>query len=233
MIEKRGIRQSYSTGPYNKSDDTEQWIRISQGCPNHCPFCYEPPEMEWFGVPEIVRNEVHIMDMNLLAQPQGSEAIRQLGQIKVDNRVIHYTLVCGIDHRFLTPAIADSLKESRFYDIRLAWDWWYSDQFKIEKAIRILSNAGYPIEELTIFMICNWEIPFSECIRKLELCKYWGVKVADCYFDGQTSPNIEPIGWTPFQIKSFRHLVRKHNQLVRFHIDPELTESRGQQRAIA
>ena len=233
MIEKRGIRQSYSTGPYNKFNESEQWIRISQGCPNHCPFCYEPPKMEWLGVPEIVRNEVHIMDMNFLSFSQAVDTVQELAAKRVGNRVVRYTLVCGVDHRFLSDRIAVALKESRFYDIRLAWDWWYSDQFKIEKAVRILSNAGFPIEELTIFMICNWEIPFAECIKKLELCKYWGIKVADCYFDGQISPNIEPIGWTAFQIKTFRHLVRKHNQLVRFHIDPELTESRGQQRAIA
>lgn len=233
MIEKRGIRQSYSTGPYNKFNDNEQWIRISQGCPNHCPFCYEPPEKTWYGVPTIVRNEVHIMDMNLLSFPSALETIRQLQGIKIDGKIIRCTLVCGVDHRFLTDEIAEALKSSRFYDIRLAWDWWYSDQFKIEKATRKLVNAGFSIEELSIFMICNWEIPFSECIRKLELCKYWGIKVNDCYFDGQISPNIEPIGWTAFQIKAFRSLVRKHNQLVRFHIDPELTESRGQQRAIA
>ena len=189
--------------------------------------------MEWLGVPEIVRNEVHIMDMNFLSFSQAVDTVQELAAKRVGNRVVRYTLVCGVDHRFLSDRIAVALKESRFYDIRLAWDWWYSDQFKIEKAVRILTNAGFPIEELTIFMICNWEIPFAECIKKLELCKYWGIKVADCYFDGQISPNIEPIGWTAFQIKTFRNLVRKHNQLVRFHIDPELTESRGQQRAIA
>lgn len=232
MIEKRGIRQSYSTGPYNKFDDRQQWIRISQGCPNHCPFCYESQEKTWFGPPEIVRNDVHIMDMNLLSFPEAEDTISKLGLKRVDGKVVRYTLVCGLDYRFLNERIAEQLKASRFYDIRLAWDWWYSDQFKIEKAVRILTNAGFPLKEITVFMICNWEIPFAECIRKLELCKYWGVKIADCYFDGQLPPNVEPIGWTAFQIKAFRHMVRKHNQLVRFHIDPELKEWTGNQRTL-
>ena len=222
MIEKRGIRQAYSTGPYNKFNDEEQWIRISQGCPNHCPFCYEPPELEWFGVPEIVRNDVHIMDMNLLSQPEGPQTIRNLRAIRVNGQVVRYTLVCGIDYRFLTDKIANDLKISRFYNIRVAWDWTYDDQFKIANAIRKLKNAGYTSKDIQIFMLCNWEIPFSECIRKLNLCKYWAVQVMDCYFDGQTSPEIEPIGWTPFQIKTFRHEVRKHNQFANFGIDPEL-----------
>lgn len=233
MIEKRGIRQSYSTGPYNKFNDSEQWVRISQGCPNHCPFCYEPQEMEWFGVPDIVRNDVHIMDMNLLAFPQAYDTIWELGIRRVLGRIIRYTLVCGIDYRFLNDRIASSLKESRFYDVRIAWDWWYSDQFKIQKAIRLLESAGFKARtDLEIFMICNWEIPYSECLKKLDLCKYWNVRVADCYFDGQVSPNIDPIGWTKDEIIDFRGKVRKHNQLVGFHIDPELKESNGMQRTL-
>jgi len=48
------------------------------------------------------------------------------------------------------------------------------------------------------------------------------VKVADCYFDNQISPNIKAIFWTPEHIKKFRASVRKHNQLVNFKIDPEV-----------
>ena len=72
-----------------------------------------------------------------------------------------------------------------------------------------------------IFMICNWRIPFKTNARKLDLCKVWNVKVADCYFDNQTAPKIYPNFWTEKQIKSFRKSVRKHNQLVNFGIDPE------------
>jgi hypothetical protein len=47
------------------------------------------------------------------------------------------------------------------------------------------------------------------------------VKVADCYFDNQLSPNTKPIYWDVLEIASFRSKVRKHNQLVNFKIDPE------------
>ena len=56
---------------------------------------------------------------------------------------------------------------------------------------------------------------------KLDLCKVWNVKVADCYFDNQLSPNIKPIHWKEDKIKTFRRKCRKHNQLVNFKIDPE------------
>lgn len=221
-MKKRGIIRPYSTGPYNKMNETEQWFRISQGCPNQCPFCYEPSQRKRFSIPAIERNLVKIMDMNLLSQEEALTIIRWLGTKRVNNKVVHYELVCGIDHRFLTPALAEALKKSRFKKIRLAWDFAYLDQFRIREAIKCLLKAKYSTRDLTVFMICNWQISYEECLKKLYLCAIWSVKVADCYFDGQVSPNIEPIGWTAEQIKDFRRRVRKHNQLVNFGIDPEL-----------
>ena len=223
-FEKRGIVQAYSTGSYNKFDDDEQWIRITQGCPNGCQFCYEPKEKVLFGIPEIVRNDVHIMDMNLLSFPEALDIIRELGYKMVNDKNVGYTLVCGLDHRFLTKEIAFALHDANFYSIRIAWDFHYTDQKKIKNAISTLKSVGYKPRDIMIFMICNWKIPFDECVKKLNLCKYWNVQVADCYFDGQTSPNIEPIGWTTEEIKGFRHNVRKHNQITNFQIDPELPD---------
>lgn len=227
---KQGIRQSYSVGPYNKSNDTEQWLRISQGCPNNCPFCYEPPKEEVFGIPFIIRNRVKIMDMNLLSKHQALQIIRELGQRRVDGRVVQYELVCGIDYRYLTVVIANALYESRFKNIRLAWDFGFGDQYKIKDAVEILNHAGYKPKTIMIFIICNWQITYEQCFRKLYLCAVWNVKVSDCYFDGQTSPNIVPIGWSEYEIKTFRKQVRKHNQMVTFGIDPEVKINKHQMR---
>lgn len=227
---KQGIRQSYSVGPYNKSNDTEQWIRISQGCPNNCPFCYEPPKEEVFGIPFIIRNRVKIMDMNLLSKPQALDLIRILGQKRVERRVVQYELVCGIDYRYLTKEIAIALRESRFKNIRLAWDFGFGDQYKIKDAIELLKSVEYKPKTIMVFMICNWQIPFEECAKKAYLCAIWNVKISDCYFDGQTSPNIKPIGWTIDEIKTFRKGVRKHNQMITFGIDPEVKRNKHQMR---
>jgi len=229
-FKKRGIRQSYSVGPYNKSDDTEQWIRISQGCPNNCPFCYEPPKEIVYPIPEIIRNKVKIMDMNLLSKPEALEIIRELGQRRVDGRVVHYELVCGIDYRFLTTEIAQALKVNKFKKIRLAWDYGMSDQYKIKDALIKLNEVGYMKRYLMVFMICNWRISFEECSKKAYLCAVWNVKVSDCYFDGQTSPNITPIGWNEYEIQEFRRQVRKHNQMVTFGIDPETKRNKHQRK---
>ena len=70
----------------------------------------------------------------------------------------------------------------------------------------------------------RWHIPQHECLMKLDLCKVWNVKVADCYFDNQLPPNVEPLFWTAYMINEFRRKVRKHNQMVNFKIDPEYKE---------
>ena len=222
------MSKPYSKGSYNKFDDHEQYIRISEGCPNGCPYCrekYENPEIKILKpIPEIVRNDVKILDMNLLCHQEALYIIQTLGYVRVDGKVVHYELLCGIDHRFLTYQLADALKQSRFRNIRIAWDFGFGMQIKIGDAVKMLLNAGYSNKDITIFMICNWKTPYEECLMKLDLCKVWNVKVADCYFDNQLSPNIKPIHWNVEQIKDFRRKCRKHNQLINFRIDPEYFE---------
>ena len=221
MVDWFGNPVKYSYGPYNKFNDKEQWIRLTEGCVWQCPFCYEPREIKIFPIPKIVRNEVKIMDMNLLCKKEAVEIIKKLPE-KVNGKVIHYDLICGIDYRFLTQEIAYLLKKKlRLRKVRIAWDWGLEEQFRIKDAIEMLKKAGFKPKQIMIFMICNWRIPFKVNCRKLDLCKVWGVQVADCYFDNQTSPNIIPIFWKKEEIETFRRMVRKHNQLVNFGIDPE------------
>jgi len=218
------LTKPYSKGEYNKSDETEQWIRVSEGCPNRCPYCresWENPEPKVFEIPELVRNEVRILDMNILSHPEALEMIKEFGRRRANGKVIHYELVCGVDYRFLTQEMASALKQSRFKNIRLAWDHSFGLQMKISDAVNALKYAGYSPSDIMVFMICNWRIPYDDNCKKLDLCKIWNVQVADCYFDNQLSPNINPIHWTEEQIKDFRHKCRKHNQMVRFRIDPE------------
>ena len=73
------LKKLYSYGPYNMVRGDKQAIRITEGCVNNCPQCYEPTALKIFGVPEIVRNHVLIYDMNLLCKPQALSLIKQLG----------------------------------------------------------------------------------------------------------------------------------------------------------
>ena len=163
--------------------------------------------------------------MNILVPiKEPLEILRRL-PIKYNNKIIEYEFICGIDYRFLTFEIAEEMKKHHFNRIRLAWDWFYKDQMKIRDKLKILYSVGYRKEDLILFMICNHpSISFEECMKKLDLCKVWNVKVADCYYDNQIDifKKFIPIGWTTNDARYFRSKVRKHNQLVNFKIDPQL-----------
>lgn len=218
----------YNSNPYNKYNDKEQWIRITDGCPHNCPFCYCPTEIKTFKIPEIIRNEVKVMDMNILANSNYLKIFNKLRNIKNNNRVVYYDFVCGFDYRYINKKVAKEIKKLRVKKIRLAWDWYYKDQLKLKKVIDLFKKNKYQGKEIQIFMICNWKIPYSECCKKLDMLKFWGVEVADCYYDNQTSPNIIPIYWNDKQIKEFRRKCRRHNRTVRLSIDPDvLAENNG------
>ncbi len=193
-------------------------IQFTKGCPNQCIYCYEPPEMEYLD-PDIPKTEdlVQILDMNILANPRAEEIIVYC--METNNK--HYELVCGIDFRLLDQGMANLLHNARFIKMRWAWDYGFSQQKIHQKVWKMFKKAGYKSEELSVFMLVNWKIPYVECCKKLDLLKVWNVKVNDCCFDGGYK-RAKPKDWNIDQIKRFRAMCRKHNQLVLFKIDPEL-----------
>lgn len=209
-----------------------QQIETCNGCPNNCEYCYEEQKLTVFNIPEITKNYVHILDMNFLYQLNVIERIRQLGSQKVNNKVIYYELVCGLDHRRLTQEIANELKANRFIKPRIAWDYEFGLQYKIKDSLEILKRAKYKPKEISVFVLANWKIPYEECLRKLDLLKIWNVKINDCCYDNGYPKSREefydPKGrfegkrfWEYDDIVTFRSKSRKHNQLVLFGIDPE------------
>lgn len=215
-------RTTYGGPQYNVVKGNVQRIELHRGCPwsKIHDYCYEPFEHEDFPIPELKRNQVQILDMNFLARKDAIEIIKELGLKRVNRRVIHYELICGIHFSYITQELADVLKGSRFIRPRIAWDGPLKDQKKIKKAIKILTNAGYKRKEIMLFMIVNWRISYIECLRKLDLMKVWNVKVCDCCYDGGYN-NAIPEYWTLKEIKDIRLKSRKHNQIVLFEIDPQ------------
>ncbi len=222
------LSKPYDKGFRNYVYNNEQILRLSEGCPNGCEYCAETKQNGtipiYYDIPEITHRRVKILDMNLIYKPNAIEIIKELGSKRVHNKVVYYELVCGIDYRFMTQEIANLLHENRFINIRLAWDYGFNLQKKIKSVIDMLIKSGYKSNDISIFMVCNWKISYNERLLQMDLCKIWRVKINDCWFDNQLSPNIKPIFWTPEQIKDFRHKVRKHNQMVLFGIDPEFKE---------
>ncbi len=220
---------TYGKPQYNAIKDGHQRIELSRGCPHNCDYCFEAKyahaptreDVKQFPIPEIEKNYVEILDMNFLWQPDIKDRIQKLGKIKIDDKVVHYEEICGFDRRFITQKIANLLKKARFVKPRIAWDNPLNEQYQVKDTIDKLTNAGYSPSDIRVFMIINHDISFEECRKKLDLLKVWNVKVCDCCYDGGYQ-NAVPNTWTEKEMKKFRKLCRKHNQIVNFGIDPEL-----------
>ena len=132
-------RTTYGGPQYVAVKGNVQRIELHRGCPmaHVHDYCYEPFEHEDFPIPELVKNQVQILDMNFLARKDALEIIKELGTKRVNGKVIKYELICGIHFKLFTQEIADALRKSRFVRPRIAWDGSIEDQMKIKDTILI------------------------------------------------------------------------------------------------
>jgi len=192
-------------------------IQFTSGCPNNCQYCYEPKEVKQvlpYNYPLLEKEkEFQILDMNFLANPDADMILKTIPKRK-------YELICGVDYRILTQERCNLLKNKGFIKMRWAWDYGFTQQKTHQKIWKMFTKAGYRSEELSVFIIVNWKTPYVDCVKKLDLLKVWNVKVNDCCFDGGYKI-AKPKYWRIDHIKKYRAMCRKHNQIVRFKIDPE------------
>lgn len=206
---------------YIKVKEERQRIELSRGCPHNCDYCYAPTEVTLFPIPEIKRNYVEILDMNILyPREEMLEKISNLPE-KLDDKKIKYDVICGYDYRVLDQDIIDLLYSKNFVNPKIAWDETIKIQYQIKDTIDMLTDAGYRPEDIGVFMLTNHEISYEECVRKLDILKVWNVRVCDCCYDGGYRKAV-PEYWTQEEITKFRRKCRKHNQLVNFKADPEV-----------
>lgn len=214
----------YHSEFYNVMDDTEQRIRLSDGCYRDCWNCYCPKEVKSYAMPSIERNKVVFLDMNFLyAHPYSLNVIKNLGKVKVNKRVVYYDFQCGLDFTLITEKIAIALKDSRFgrfnnkrkyvNGLRIAWDRGIDETEIITRAINLLKVAGY--KQLQVFILANGKVSFNECLEKVRVLKELRVEIGDCWYDNQIRGSIKPIYWTNQECVAFGKIARSHNVAIR------------------
>ncbi len=215
-----------------------QIMHTSRGCIRRCKFCGTwkiEPEFKYKKSikDEICSNRIIFYDNNLLANPYIKNIFEELKNSKYNGRVVYSESQCGIDGRLLTPKLAKLLKQARFLNPRIAWDHSYGQRKMIKKQIDMLVDVGYPVKDIYIFMIYNFEQDYYEMLNKLRQCKKWGVQIADCRYRplDQTFDNYNPrisqtnkdyyihSKWSDRQIKLFRKKVRQQNIMIRHGFD--------------
>jgi len=225
--EKVGV--DYSLLP---EDLDYQIVHTSRGCTRRCTFCGTwriEPEFTCVDsvVPLIKKRKLVFYDNNLLANPNIDKILVELAEYRNEKG---HPLRCesqsGFDLNLLTAERAKMLKEAHFVSPRIAWDGPYKTWPKVGKAVDVLESAGYKRENIYIFMIYNYVIPYDEMKKKLEACRRWGVRVIDCRYRplNSTEDNYRPgnkiqrtgeyyvhKNWTDYQVRRFRCSVRRQN----------------------
>ena len=200
-----------------------QILHLVDGCKRRCEFCQGHNNGVIIEYPFPIINDTKIdwIDTNVLMNPNLTDHLIKLREYQRKGLALKINLVQGIDYRTITNIHLLFLYDLHIKPLRFAWDWEYTTIKNIYSFVKQCNKIGYRRQDLQIFMIANWKIPFSECMKKLETLKYWNIQISDCYFP----QGIKKLGkgfWPLDHVKRFRQLCRKHNQLCRHNgYDPE------------
>ncbi len=220
-----------------------QIVHGMRGCTNKCPFCgiWKIEKKSFKNAEqikkEICSNKLIFYDNNILVNPHIEEILKMLATSTHKGKVLHCECQSGFDGRVLMqkPYLAKLLKKARFENIRVAWDFPYSENsVKIVGSwINLLESVGYNRKDIFVFMIYNWNYDYGHMELKRQQCYNWGVQISDCRYrplnqtfdkyngriKDQTSESyfIHP-AWTDENVKLFRRNVRRHNICIRHNI---------------
>ena len=216
-----------------------QIIHASRGCPRHCNFCGTWKIEPDFKSKKSIRNEVSkrkvvFYDNNLLLNKYIEKILYELIELKKQRKILWCESQSGFDGRILAkkPELAKLLKQAGFRYPRIAWDGKFEEHTDIKKQLDLLVSAGYNHNDMYVFMIYNWEIPFEEMEEKRIKCWQWKAQIADCRyrplnqtFDNYDSHRPNKIqtsneyfiheNWTDALVKQFRKNIRRQNICIR------------------
>jgi len=213
-----------------------QILHTSRGCSRKCKFCGTWKIEPKFDAKESIREEIRykkliFYDNNFLCNPHIENILAELIKLKREGKIIWCESQSGFDGRILVekPYLAKLLKEAGFRYPRIAWDWGFDEYEHIKEQLNILIQAGYKSQDIFIFMIYNWEIPFEEMEKKRKKAWEWKVQISDCRFRplDQTFDHYNPQitqtnsdyyihpKWTDREVKQFRKNIRRQNICIR------------------
>lgn len=218
-----------------------QIIHGMRGCSRKCSFCgiWRIENLSFKTCSQIEKeiqcNKLIFYDNNILINPDIENILIMLSSKLVKGKVVKSECQSGFDGRVLAqhPHYALLLKKARFENIRIAWDFAYTQHEEVYNWIKLLKNAGYNQRSIFVFMVYNWDVGYLELEAKRRKCFEWEVQIADCRYRplNQTFDNYCPNSknqtnddyyinslWTDALVKRFRSDVRKHNICLRYKI---------------
>ncbi len=197
-----------------------QWIEINRGCKRQCEFCYADPNYKVFNIPEIKSNKVQIIGENILYDHSIKDKLLELGEKKVNDKVVYYGICNGLDYRLLTRDLASICAAMRFGSINnkgnwrkgisIAWDLGFKQEKKVKDTIDMLVDVGFQRKAIMVHVLVNWKITYDFCLYKFKQIKKWDVMIDDCTWDC-TKRLFIPLYWNYYDYKKFRKKCRTYN----------------------
>jgi len=205
----------------------EQEITLSENCKYNCPFCFngKNPFIE-FPIPEITSNKVIIYDPAFLSKKNVLDVIKELGSKRVNNKIVYFELLQGINIRDLTFDIAKALKDNHFINIRFAWDGSYSknNMYRVLDSINLLKKGGYKPKDLMCYILSNYYVRLRECLYKNKIMLEKHIRVCNCvYRKNYLDPEVYYEHWSKIEVEYYKQECRMNNQIIDFKgYDPEI-----------
>lgn len=221
---------------YHLIDTDTQILQSSRGCIRKCGFCgtykIEPQfsykRSIWH---EVCKKRVIFYDNNLLANPYIENILDEMIRLRRHKKIHYIEAQSGIDARLLTKTIATKLYKAGFKNITFAWDGKYEDKETIDRAIQLLTGAGYNPRDIRAFILYNYDVSYLECEEKRVHLFKRGLQVMPCryipltstrdgynpYLKSQSSSDYYiHMGWTDAEVRMFKRNCRQHNICIRF-----------------
>lgn len=184
---------------------------------------------------EVVKKKLVFYDNNLLANPYIEDLLSELIQLRREKVITRCESQSGFDGRVLRlkPHLAQLLQEAGFKNPRIAWDGSVTLYKDIQEMVQILVDAGYKPGDISIFMIYNYNLTYTEVETKRSLIYQLGCQVNDCRYHPttQTYDNYNPHKhhqssrdyyihplWTDREVRLFRKNCRRHNICIRYRM---------------
>lgn len=158
------MQPDYNIYPF--IDKSTAYGFLTRGCPNKCKWCVVPEKegmiAPYMDIEEIAidgRNEIILMDNNILASDYGLEQIEKIAKLK-----LRVDFNQGLDARLVTPEIASLLAKVRWIKrIRFGCDT-PAQIAECERATSLIDKYGYKGE---YFFYCILLNDFKESFERV------------------------------------------------------------------
>lgn len=165
---------------------------LTRGCCNNCDFCivskkegmcsHKVADLSefWRG-----QKEIKLLDANILACKDRKELLQQL----IDSKA-YIDFTQGLDARFITPEIAELIKQCKVKMYHFAFDFMKNEKAIIKGLKTFVKIVNPPKEKCYVYVLTNYNTTFAEDMKRIELIRECGLDPDIRIYRKPTAPQI-------------------------------------------